>query len=364
VSEVPFNFTGLITPRLVTELLGQQLVPCVGEPVDVVEEQQFSGYADVISRVRLTYGSGVSVFPTTLIVKVFGPRWYVGSGLPELRFYREMAPLMPGRLAPQLFGFRDVPGRQLVILLLEDLNCDYMQATLPLADDWLCPLVDILASLHSNWWEHPRLDHPEFLVSEEGVTQMPQALDAAGIEFHMQRARQALQRFQGKHMGELSLEEHTLLQAMCENWARLFAQRVTAGQALTLLHGDLHVMGNVFLSRRGAPGGVKFIDWTQAKRGLGPHDLMYLLLSIETPDRASRDTALLRRYHSALVQNGIRNYSWAQCLWDYRFSLLTNLWQAIFQESVHWFRTTLDIVRIWKSDELLLSPAIPFEESS
>ena len=54
---------------------------------------------------------------------------------------------------------------------------------------------------------------------------------------------------------------------------------------------------------------------------------------------------------------GIQGYAWEQCLWDYRFSLLTNIFQSVFQGDLRWFRRTLDVVQAWKATELLRPPA-------
>lgn len=81
-------------------------------------------------------------------------------------------------------------------------------------------------------------------------------------------------------------------------------------------------------------------DWSELKPGLGPHDLAYCLFSVPSSDRRARDLSLLRRYWEGLRAAGIESYSWDLCQWDYRFSILTNLFQAVFQRSLAWFRKT------------------------
>ncbi|MCB0080068.1 MAG: hypothetical protein KDE47_04020 [Caldilineaceae bacterium] len=136
-------------------------------------------------------------------------------------------------------------------------------------------------------------------------------------------------------------------------WIELFAARVANGRALTLLHGDFHVLGNVFAAQLGDRRVLKIIDWSEAKRGLGPHDLMYMLLAIDVDDRYKRDLRVLQRYHRGFQVAGVTDYEWEQCLWNYRFSLLTSLFQPLFQDSVRWFKKTMEVVRVWHSTELL-----------
>ncbi|CAM3772777.1 hypothetical protein DEFR109230_11560 [Deinococcus frigens] len=176
---------------------------------------------------------------------------------------------------------------------------------------------------------------------------MPQALDPAGLAAHAQGARQATASFLKNH--ELSAGERALLRLM-DRWPGVFQQRVGRGD-LTLIHGDLHLLGNVFQSADALE--LRLIDWAQIKRGLGPHDLMYMLISADAPDRLERDAALIQRYRLGLVSAGVVGYALEQCLDDYRLSLLTNLFQSIFQDSLKWFRKTAALVELWRCAELL-----------
>jgi hypothetical protein len=47
--------------------------------------------------------------------------------------------------------------------------------------------------------------------------------------------------------------------------------------------------------------------------------------------RAIMEEALLRHYHAALLSGGVNNYSWEDCLLDYRYSVITQLFTPVFQ---------------------------------
>jgi len=49
----------------------------------------------------------------------------------------------------------------------------------------------------------------------------------------------------------------------------------------------------------------------------------------------------------------VRGYSWDQCVWDYRFALLTNLLQCVLQGSLPLLRRTVAIIDAWRCDDLL-----------
>lgn len=349
------DVASLPTPAQLTHLLQQSGVLAVGQVQHVTVGEQFQGYADAILRLQLAYSPDTDPrAPHTLIGKIFGPHWYAKSGQSELRFYRELAPQMPHIPVPTFYGSLDDPSAQTCLLFIEDLAEQYARVRLPLSVAWVERLVDLLVNLHAHWWEHPGLDAPEFLLPEDAVTRMPQALDSLGLHVNATHARQALEQFSQQHSAELTVDEQDLLYLLANRWADRFRVRVERGAAITLIHGDFHLLGNVFLAQ--APTvmpPIKVLDWTQAKRGLGPHDLMYMLLAVDAPDRVARDTHLLRRYHAGLQAAGCTQYDWDQCLWDYRFSLLTNLFQTLFQDSVYWFRKTAEVVQAWHSTDLL-----------
>ncbi|CAM4337534.1 aminoglycoside phosphotransferase family protein [Deinococcus marmoris] len=331
--------SGLLTP----DALGQML----GFPVQQVSEvQTFTGHADRIARLFVE-GELSAGRAATLIAKVYGPAWYA-DGLSELRFYRELLPRTPGLPVPGLLGYWDDGPAQECVLLLGDLSPAYQPLSFPPPSAVLERMADVLAAFHAAWWDVPELQAPAFQRPDLDVTRMPQALDAAGLAVHAQAARQATASFLEQQ--ELTWRERALLERLAAHWPAVFRQRVALGH-LTLIHGDLHLMGNVFHSADGAE--VRIIDWATIKRGLGAHDLMFMLISADTPDRLKRDTALIQRYHAGLREAGVSNYSLEQCLYDYRLSLLTNLFQATLQGSLRWFRKTALLVELWDSADLL-----------
>ncbi|GEM44781.1 phosphotransferase [Deinococcus cellulosilyticus] len=340
-----------ITPDVLTRMLqaqGTLLKQSVLK--DVQEVDVFSGQADRIVRLQLTSSDGTT---RSVIAKIFGPEWYTGSGLPELRFYQSIAPHMPDIPVPSLLGAHHDPETSTAVLLIEDLGAEFELVSLPVASFWLEKLTEVLCKMHSRWWSHQDLNAPGFLVPETGVTRMPQALDQAGLAIHVRAARDALDRFLHLHRSDLTGQDVILLKRLSDAWPEKFAARTLSGQHLTLLHGDLHLLGNVFVPRSDPAKGLRIIDWTQAKRGLGPHDLMYMLLGAESENRRERDLIYLQQYHAGLIQGGVEGYAWEQCLWDFRFSILTNLWQSIFQGSLRWLRHTLEVVQVWEARELL-----------
>ena len=90
------------------------------------------------------------------------------------------------------------------------------------------------------------------------------------------------------------------------------------GAPVTLLHCDLRLDNVAF--RDGEP--IVF-DWQLVRRGPAAYDVAYFL-SGASPDLTREDEAgLLRGYHAALGDLGVRDYSFAAFERDYHLGLLT-----------------------------------------
>lgn len=343
------------TAATLTQALHAEGFLQAGEVVAVEAGEQFQALATAVYRCRLRYRAGTSQgMPETMICKIYGPEWYPRGGVQEALAYRRITPAVCPSIAPTLYGLIDDPAAETCVLLIEDLATGYQPVASPMADAWLDLLVDTLADFHAQWWEDPILDTAAFLQPEDTVMRMAQAIPPRGLRVNAASARLAVSHFRSAFGAELTEGEAQLLARLDARWAALFIARTVDPRGLTLLHGDFHLLGNVFIARQpDAVSPIKVIDWGQVKRGLGPHDLMFALLSVDAADRRSRDLELLWRYHQRLLARGVKHYGWDQCLWDYRFSLLTNVYQSIFQGSLRWFRRTLEVVGLWEAQELL-----------
>jgi aminoglycoside/choline kinase family phosphotransferase len=103
------------------------------------------------------------------------------------------------------------------------------------------------------------------------------------------------------------------------------------GSKKTVVHGDYH-RGNLFFLDTLNDGILPVvIDWQALKFGCGVFDVAFFLNSSVSPQvRQSQEKKLLRMYHQILVENGIYNYSFEQCWFDYQVSLLESLFRIVY----------------------------------
>ena len=327
--------SGPFSPEAVMHALSGAAVASV----EVVET--FPASSARVARLRVGFSDGRA--PLTAIAKSA-----TGAGLAaarrELRFFAQIAPLWANP-APRLLGSWE-QGRgddTHLLLLTEDLGAaGYEPAQSGVSQAQLQGSADTLVSLHARFWEDLQVEILDPAHPTASVTQAAQAWPADVIAAHAIAVRDEATSFLETASAELTPAERALLVEVLDAWEPRFQARAAGGRSITLIHADFHLLGNLFFAANEPRPRV--IDWSELKPGLGPHDLAYCLISAPTEDRPARDLALLRRYWEGLQAAGVEDYGWDLCQWDYRFSVITNLFQSVFQNSPMWFRKTAALI--------------------
>jgi hypothetical protein len=277
----------------------------------------------------------------------------------ELRFFEHLAPLWDNP-APGLLGaWQEGRGEAAQLLLvIEDLDAiGYALARDGVSEVQLHAITDTLVSLHTRFWEDLHVEALDLARPASSVTRAAQAWPVDVIKANGIAARDETARFLEAFSSEITPLERALLEEVLEAWEHCLLARATGGRSITLIHGDFHLLGNIFFSANQPRPRV--IDWAELKPGLGPHDLAYCLSSAPTANRPTRDLALLRRYWEGLRSAGVEHYGWDLCQWDYQFSIFMNLLQSVFQSSLTWFRKAATLIAELECRPALRGPPLP-----
>jgi hypothetical protein len=261
--------------------------------------------------------------PPSLFLKlprpVFQPEAAQNHSRMEVEFYASVAPEMRDPPVPLCYDAAFDPATGDAHLLLEDLSETHFQPPppLPLSDAHCEQAVEALAEVHARWWEHPRLG--------AGVGEL---LTVEEVEAVARGAAERFERF-ADFLGErLSPARRALYEKVIACFPAPW-RRLTSAKGLTLTHGDAHTWN--FMYPR-AEGRALLIDWQLWHPHVGPRDLAYMMALHWYPERRARlEEKLLRRYHEALLARGVRSYGWEQCLTDYRWAALRNLFVPAWQ---------------------------------
>jgi hypothetical protein len=350
IPEKPADFT----PEWLTRALRESGLLHDASVVEVDTEllgigQGFIG--DVI-RLRLTFDREVRGAPPTLIVKLPTSRLSTNRGIGqmagayerEILFYRELGadagPRTPKhyysameeapgsrytaafirffdrmprwliRLVIRFFVWLSRFGKRRYLLMLEDLaparvgdqveGCSREEAERALRAG---------AKLHARYWRSPLLWERWWIIPIDTGPNMAQV-------FFEDTREQFIERYKER------LTDSTLAQL---EWLRTYGPevpRALASAPPTLLHGDFR-LDNMFFDD--ATGDVLLFDWQGPLRGPAAFDVAYFLSAALSDASSEEEVELLRFYHGALREEGVRDYPFEEFERTYQLAMMLML---------------------------------------
>jgi ecdysteroid kinase len=178
-------------------------------------------------------------------------------------------------------------------------------------------ILDILADLHSAWWEHPSLR-----------TDLAPVIDNVP-EFISGHARNDFAHFVDSLGDRLSEKRRNYYERILAGWPLpTWKERIDSHRAVTLVHGDSHWWNFLFPRETGS---IYLMDWAVWHLNIGVSDLAYMFGQLCFHDWRDRfEQRLVQYYHARLVEHGVKGYDWAQCWQDYRLTMVFHALWPIF----------------------------------
>ena len=315
--------------RLAAALRAHGHLPC-GDIAAVEVVKSFETPPSTVVKLAVAYSADAPASaPRRLFVKAPKPH-KLHRGRREVRFYTEVAPLMPGVPLPRCFGVVEEPASGVPALLLEDLSGTHAGTEWPVPRASMEGMLDALARLHAAWWDHPHLVE----AAGADIADDLQAIFARGDHYWSQLAPALHERF--------STEACRAYEHWFEAAQPLLLARATGGRDRTLCHPDSHY-GNFLLPR--TDGTVYIVDWHGYRTGWGAQDVAMLIARSQPPEQlADGGYDLVRFYHERLLGHGVTGYAWDSCWQDYRLEAIANL----FWNHLMWIVPKLDVVlQVW-----------------
>lgn len=268
-------------------------------------------------RLTLGYSSASERAPASLIAKLptADPQTRGMVGLfrfyeREVRFYEDVAEGLE-LSTPRRFYSNFDPASGDFILLIEDLSNIRIGDQLAGASVEDAKLaVSELAKLHGSWWQSPRLAHLSWMpVLNDQVNKMGLALYPQAWGIFMERFGAKLDPRLVPIGEKLGAKVNDILDLLTDRPA-------------TVCHGDFR-LDNLFFGDDQSSEPLTVIDWQISIRSVGTYDVGYMMSqSVNVEDRRTHERDILKLYHDALTERGVQDYSFDQCLEDYRWALL------------------------------------------
>jgi hypothetical protein len=217
------------------------------------------------------------------------------AGIPEVGFYRELAPRTGVRtLTPVYAGIE--PTTQHGVVITEDVVAQGATFLDPRSDytpDQVAESLEQLATLHAATWGDTQCAAADWLASRLANT-----LQVRGVP----EIRGNFEGPIGARVPPSVRDPQRLVDAY-----RSLAADVLRGSPWTVVHGDAHV-GNLYLDGAGRPS---LIDWQLVQRGMWYLDVGYHIASTLTiEDRRTTEWDLLQHYLDRLAAAGVDVPTW------------------------------------------------------
>ncbi len=299
----PSWFTALLNDA---QLLG-------GGGVRSVDLQPFGGGV-MTSMVRavLTYEDSGPQGPESLLVKFpsadegnRGIAELMGLYELEVRFYRDVAPLLTELATPKCYFAEIEEGTGRFTLVLEDCSGNTRPGTMltTLSVEECSAALAELANFQTPLWNSPRLDSISWLQDSTRTYAVFDAV-SAGLEPFLKRF--------GPSLKEEYVELFKTVLPKAGEWVRGWqAPRV-------LQHGEFRA-GNILLATDASASPVIVIDFQTVRVGPPGVDLAYFMGgSMPAADRREMEQKVVKSYHGQLVKAGISDFSWEDCWQSYR----------------------------------------------
>ncbi|MDX2165585.1 MAG: phosphotransferase [Deltaproteobacteria bacterium] len=271
------------------------------------------GFLSRVLRVGLTYRGAAAGAPASVVVKLepdagsfhdFGDELHAFAR--EIRFYREVAAVVPVRL-PRCYYAADA-GPHFAIVM-EDLSFATpgdqvagMHAAQVLAT------VRLIAGLQARFWDNAAL---------AALTWMPTS-NVLGFDYEAKWAS-LLQHF-GALVGAGGRAVGERLRGRID-----WLEAEIAARPRTIVHSDLRA-DNLLFGPPDGPDAVLIVDWQLAIRSMGAFDVARLLGGSALPgERRGHELEVLRAWYDALRAAGVRDYSAAEAERDFRLGALSVL---------------------------------------
>lgn len=322
-----------ITPEWINLIVARdgrsRLAPCVEIHIEPIPNERVQ-----VHRLSLRYTDGSGERPATLILKTpVGPPLPGGgpsshdAGAREAYFFRHLADASEGWTS-RCFAVDTDPDSGTSVLLLEDLSARGMRQGNRVAGIRRGEAEAVfrrLASFHASQWNQTA--SPAQREVRELSERVSTASDAAVREYY--RAAWPAVETCGIYAQPPEVARYG--RALMDDPAR--SQRHLARRPQTILHGDVHTE-NIFFDDASEALGFALIDWEDLTVGNALVDVAWLMTtSVHTQD-VTWEPDLLRNYYDALRACGVLDYSWDDCLSDYRWAIANVFVQGVLNSSV------------------------------
>jgi len=271
------------------------------------------GLLSSVVQVKIEYDTLQKDAPTSVVVKIepeegefkeFGDE--LNAFQREIRFYKEVAANLSIRL-PKIYYTVDNPPAYSMVM--EDLS-SYIPGDqiAGMHEKQVLTTVEEIARIHARYWENRAL---------EELTWMPYMNNIS--DSYVNNWQSFVENF-GYCLNDESKELCAKL-ALSIDWKKDEIMR----RPKTIVHSDLRE-DNLLFPPPGEDKSILILDWQITVKSIGTFDVARLLGGSElAQERKGHELQVLRRWYDTLLEEGVKDYTWDDAVYDFRLGMLSYL---------------------------------------
>jgi len=322
-----------LTPEWMTSILKNKGYLSNGKVTKIIKKNTRETLTAGVYFLELKFSNDAQTKPASpeIVVKISKPN--DNKGKHEVNYYNFVAEDMNNMPVPICYdaAYSEETSSHIILENISDTHRE--------VSDWGWPLspskqycekaIDCLAELHAFWWDHPKLKDLTKYTSVFYNWTMA-SFNENEILSWFKDQNKYLKQFLEFLENKISDKRIELFKTVFSLYPQLAYERITK-ENITVTHGDAHFY-NFFYPKDIANEKLKayLIDWQFWSLGIGGQDLAYMIGMFLSPEIRTRiEKEFIKRYHNNLVKFGVKNYSWDECWYDYKFVVLLNLYRAL-----------------------------------
>jgi hypothetical protein len=276
------------------------------------------GFLSSVVQAKIEYDTIQQDAPGSVVVKIepepggfkdFGDE--LNAFEREIRFYKEVAPNLSIRL-PQLYYAVDKPPAYSMVM--EDLSHFVPGDQLVgMHERQVMTTVEEIARIQTLYWNNQALEKLAWMPKTNNMSDSyPDKWESFVENFGYC----------------LSAKAKELCSKLAHNidWKKAEISK----RQKTIVHSDLRE-DNLLFPPPGSNESILIIDWQVTVRSIGAFDVASILGGSEVPkERKGHEFKVLKRWYDTLLQNGVKDYSWEDAVYDLRLGMLSYLCYPVY----------------------------------
>ena len=271
------------------------------------------GFLSSVVRAGIKYDMEEEGAPSSVVVKIEpeqGEFQELGVELDafkrEIRFYREVAVNVPARLPRVYYAVDQPPAYSMVMEDLSSLTPGDQLAGMHASQ--IMDTVSIIAKIQGAYWNNSALEKLNWMPVTNAMAQDFNEKWDSFVE----------------HYGDIICPEGLAVGEKLRgslDWKKNEIER----RPKTIVHSDLRE-DNILFGPENSGSEIIILDWQLTVRSIGAFDVARVISGSEIPkERSGHQFEVLRKWHDTLLEQGIRDYTWDDAVYDFRLGMLAFL---------------------------------------